>query len=73
MFVEGEVLTGLTLANGRVYFISPKLFEVSLYLQGEDEGWVMLNVEFLIKIGGDLTGMEGLCCPWLLPLMLTLM
>ena len=53
----------MIVAEGRVYFTSPKLFEVSLTLQGEAEGWVMLNVEFLIKIGGDLTGMQGSCCP----------
>lgn len=57
------LLTGGILADGRVYFTSPKLFEVSLYLQGEAEGWVLLNVEFLIKIGGDLTGMQGSCRP----------
>lgn len=65
MYMDKKVLTGVIVADGRVYFTSPKLFEVSLSLQGEAEGWVMLNVEFLIKIGGDLTGMQGSCCPWL--------
>ena len=50
-------------ANGRVYFKVPNLFEVSLCLQGarKADGWIFLHVEFLITIGGDLTGMEGEC------------
>jgi mediator of RNA polymerase II transcription subunit 14 len=49
------------IANGRVYFSVPNLFEVSLCLQGarKTDCWIFLHVEFLITIGGDLTGMEG--------------
>ncbi|KAG5646818.1 hypothetical protein DXG03_002195 [Asterophora parasitica] len=46
--------------DGRVYFTVPKLFEVSLCLRGaqKDEGWFFVHVEFLINIGGDLTGLQ---------------
>lgn len=51
----------LAAADGRIYFTVPKLFEASLCLRGaeKDEGWFFVNVEFLITIGGDLTGMQG--------------
>jgi hypothetical protein len=49
------------LADGRVYFTAPKLFEVSLCLRGaqKDDGWFFVHVEFLINIGGGLTGLQG--------------
>lgn len=49
------------LANGRVHFTAPKLFEVSLCLRGahKDDGWFFVQVEFLINIGGGLTGLQG--------------
>ncbi|GLB37299.1 putative MED14-domain-containing protein [Lyophyllum shimeji] len=48
------------IADGRVYFTVPKLFETSLCLRGaqKDEGWFFVDVEFLITIGGDLTGFQ---------------
>jgi mediator of RNA polymerase II transcription subunit 14 len=50
------------IADGRVYFTVPKLFEASLCLRGaeREEGWFFVHVEFLITIGGDLTGMQGM-------------
>ncbi|KAF4567770.1 mediator complex subunit [Pleurotus pulmonarius] len=47
-------------ADGRVYFTVPHLFETSVCLKGaeKDDGWFFVHVEFLINIGGDLTGME---------------
>ncbi|KAJ8518069.1 hypothetical protein ONZ45_g4838 [Pleurotus djamor] len=46
--------------DGRVYFTIPRLFETSVCLRGaeKDDGWFFVHVEFLINIGGDLTGME---------------
>ena len=48
-------------ADGRVYFTAPKLFEVSLCLRGaeKDDGWFFVHVEFLMNIGGGLTGLQG--------------
>ncbi|KAG6920079.1 hypothetical protein DXG01_010147 [Tephrocybe rancida] len=48
------------IADGRVYFTVPKLFEISLCLRGaqQDDGWFFVHVEFLINIGGDLTGLQ---------------
>ncbi|KAF5386160.1 hypothetical protein D9615_002363 [Tricholomella constricta] len=48
------------IVNGRVYFTVPTLFEASLCLRGaqKDEGWFFVHVEFLINIGGDLTGLQ---------------
>ena len=48
--------------NGRVYFRVPGLFEASLCVRGagREEGWFFVHVEFLLTIGGDLTGMEGM-------------
>lgn len=48
-------------ADGRVYFTAPKLFEASLCLRGgqQDDGWFFVHVEFLITIGGDMTGLQG--------------
>jgi mediator of RNA polymerase II transcription subunit 14 len=48
------------IANGRVYFFAPKLFEASLCLRGADpsDGWFFVHVEFLFKIGGDSTGVQ---------------
>lgn len=47
--------------NGRVYFTVPGLFDASLCLKGagREEGWFFVHVEFLLTIGGDLTGMQG--------------
>ncbi|KAF5370780.1 hypothetical protein D9758_002136 [Tetrapyrgos nigripes] len=44
------------IADGRVYFTAPNLFECSLCLNGtrKGDGWFFVHVEFLIKIGGDL-------------------
>ncbi|KAJ4500264.1 mediator complex subunit MED14-domain-containing protein [Lentinula lateritia] len=43
------------IANGRVYFTIPKLFECSLTLKGAQpkDSWSFSHVEFLINIGGD--------------------
>ncbi|KAG6886292.1 hypothetical protein C0993_006702 [Termitomyces sp. T159_Od127] len=48
------------IADGRVYFTVPKLFEVSLCLRGaqQDDGWFFVHVEFLFNMGGDLTGLH---------------
>ncbi|KAF9070889.1 mediator complex subunit MED14-domain-containing protein [Rhodocollybia butyracea] len=44
------------IANGRVYFTVPKLFECSLTLKGAQskDPWSFLHVEFLLNIGGDM-------------------
>jgi hypothetical protein len=49
------------LVDGRVYFTAPKLFEASLCLRGaqRDDGWFFVHVEFLINIGGGLSGLQG--------------
>ncbi|KNZ77769.1 Mediator of RNA polymerase II transcription subunit 14 [Termitomyces sp. J132] len=49
------------IADGRVYFTVPKLFEVSLCLRGaqQDDGWFFVHVMFLINIRGGLTGLQG--------------
>lgn len=49
------------IADGRVHFIAPKLFEVSLCIKGakKDEGWFFDDVEFLFHVSGDITGMQG--------------
>ncbi|KAM6502426.1 Mediator complex subunit MED14 domain containing protein [Amanita muscaria] len=46
--------------GGRVCFIVPKLFETSICLRGAEktDGWFFVHVEFLIKIGGDLTSLQ---------------
>ncbi|KAJ7072524.1 mediator complex subunit MED14-domain-containing protein [Mycena amicta] len=48
------------IAGGRVYFTVPNLFETSLCLRGavKDDGWFFVHVEFLITVGGDLTGLQ---------------
>ncbi|TFK44507.1 mediator complex subunit MED14-domain-containing protein [Crucibulum laeve] len=48
------------IADGRVHFTVPHLFETSLCLRGAEpgEGWFFVNVEFLITIGGDVTGLQ---------------
>ncbi|KAH9894934.1 MED14-domain-containing protein [Cubamyces lactineus] len=48
------------IADGRVIFTAPKLFETSLCLlgAGKNDGWFFVNVEFLFKVGGDQTGMQ---------------
>ncbi|KDR75325.1 hypothetical protein GALMADRAFT_249364 [Galerina marginata CBS 339.88] len=48
------------IADGRVHFTVPKLFSTSLCLQGgeTDGGWFFINTEFLINVGGDLTGLQ---------------
>ncbi|OBZ68191.1 Mediator of RNA polymerase II transcription subunit 14 [Grifola frondosa] len=54
------------IADGRVFFTAPKLFEMSLCLRGvqKDDGWFFVNVEFLFTVGGDRTGVQGdtRCC-----------
>ncbi|PIL36575.1 hypothetical protein GSI_00264 [Ganoderma sinense ZZ0214-1] len=48
------------IGNGRVFFTAPKLFELSLCLQGAggNAGWFFVNVTFLFTVGGDQTGMQ---------------
>ncbi|KAF9268802.1 MED14-domain-containing protein [Marasmius fiardii PR-910] len=48
------------IANGRVYFTAENLFEVSLCLTGaqQQDGWFFVDVEFLLTIGGDMTGTQ---------------
>ncbi|KAI0344782.1 MED14-domain-containing protein [Trametopsis cervina] len=48
------------IADGRVYFTAPKLFEVSLCVKGakSDDGWFFVDVDFLFTVGGDATGMQ---------------
>ncbi|KAJ7594646.1 mediator complex subunit MED14-domain-containing protein [Mycena floridula] len=48
------------IADGRVYFTAPKMFEVSLCLRGaeKDDGWFFVNVKFLLNVGGDMTGIQ---------------
>ncbi|CAK5281368.1 unnamed protein product [Mycena citricolor] len=48
------------IADGRVYFTVPNLFEASLCLRGgeKDDGWFFVHVEFLITVGGDLAGIQ---------------
>ncbi|EIM79913.1 MED14-domain-containing protein [Stereum hirsutum FP-91666 SS1] len=48
------------IADGRVFFTVPKLFECSLSLQGgkKNDGWFFVHVEFLFNVGGDHTGMQ---------------
>lgn len=49
------------IADGRVFFTAPKLFEVSLCIKGakQDDGWFFVDVDFLFTVGGDVTGMQG--------------
>jgi len=53
----------LFLDDGRVHFTVPRLFKASLCLRGrvktEQSGWFFVDVEFLINVAGDLTGVEG--------------
>ncbi|KAF8629115.1 hypothetical protein AX17_005701 [Amanita inopinata Kibby_2008] len=46
--------------GGRVYFTVQGLFETSVCLRGAEkgDGWFFVHVEFLINIGGDLTGLQ---------------
>ncbi|KAG6333415.1 hypothetical protein ID866_5677 [Astraeus odoratus] len=48
------------IAGGRAHFTVPKLFETSICLRGgeRDDGWFFVSVKFLIKVGGDMTGMH---------------
>ncbi|KZT04699.1 MED14-domain-containing protein [Laetiporus sulphureus 93-53] len=54
-------MSSYRIADGRVSFFVPKLFEVSLCLRGakKDDGWFFVNVEFLFNIGGDRTGLQA--------------
>ncbi|KAF7375946.1 Mediator of RNA polymerase II transcription subunit 14 [Mycena sanguinolenta] len=49
------------IANGRVYFTVPDLFETSLCLKGglKEDSWFFVHVEFLITVGGDLTDIQN--------------
>lgn len=49
-------------ADGRVYFMVPHLFEMSLCLRGADfdDGWFFVHVEFLIEVGGDVATLQGM-------------
>lgn len=49
--------------DGRVYFTAPNLFEASVCLKGakREDGWFFSDVEFLFQVGGDVTGMQGVC------------
>lgn len=46
-----------------MFFTAPRLFELSLCLQGAggNAGWFFVNVTFLFTVGGDQTGMQGMC------------
>ncbi|OAX41796.1 MED14-domain-containing protein [Rhizopogon vinicolor AM-OR11-026] len=48
------------IANGRVHFTVPKLFETAICLRGaeKNDGWFFVSVKFLITVGGDLTGVQ---------------
>ncbi|KAF9528468.1 mediator complex subunit MED14-domain-containing protein [Crepidotus variabilis] len=48
------------IGNGRAHFTVLDLFKTSLCLLGgaKDDGWFMVDVEFLINVGGDLTGLQ---------------
>ncbi|KAI0045303.1 MED14-domain-containing protein [Auriscalpium vulgare] len=48
------------IADGRVFFTVPQLFEVSVSLLGgaKHDAWFFVNVEFLFHVGGDHTGMQ---------------
>ncbi|KAJ7647579.1 mediator complex subunit MED14-domain-containing protein [Roridomyces roridus] len=48
------------IADGRVYFTVPDLFEASMCLRGglPEDGWFFVHVEFFITVGGDLTGIQ---------------
>ncbi|KAJ7874735.1 mediator complex subunit MED14-domain-containing protein [Mycena olivaceomarginata] len=49
------------IADGRVCFTVPNLFETSLCLRGglKEDGWFFVHVEFLITVGGDLTDIQN--------------
>lgn len=49
------------IADGRVHFTAPGLFEASLCVKGakKNDGWFFADVEFLFQVGGDDTGMQG--------------
>jgi len=51
--------------NGRVHFTVRNLFQTSVSVRGStrDDTWFMVDVEFLINIGGDLTGLQGHSVP----------
>ena len=59
-----------------MYFTVPELFEVSLCVRGaeQDAGWFVVNVEFLLNVGGDPTSVQGPLSPQLLfvPLLINL-
>ncbi|KAJ8076986.1 mediator complex subunit [Marasmius tenuissimus] len=48
------------IADGRVFFTAPNLFETSLCLSGaqQHDGWFFVDVEFMLNIGGDMTGTQ---------------
>ena len=48
-------------AGGRVYFTVPNLFETSLCLRGAEvgDGWFFVHMKFLLTVGGDTTGVQG--------------
>ncbi|KAG7090906.1 hypothetical protein E1B28_009983 [Marasmius oreades] len=53
-------MSNYRIVDGRVYFTAAKLFETSLCLTGvqQQDGWFLVGVEFLLKIGGDMTGTQ---------------
>ncbi|GJE97389.1 Med14 domain-containing protein [Phanerochaete sordida] len=53
-------MTQYRIVDGRVNFVAPKLFQVSLCLLGakQEDGWFFVDVEFLFTVGGDVTGMQ---------------
>ena len=54
-------LCSFTIADGRIFFTVPKLFEVSLCLQGPaaDAGWFFVHVEFPVTPKGDIASLQG--------------
>ena len=49
-------------AGGRVHFTVPGLFETSVCMRGaeKDDGWFFVGVKFLISVGGDMSGADGM-------------
>ena len=61
MFLKPREVTNSLPADGRVFFTAPNLFVTSLCLGGaqQHDGWFFVDVEFLLNIGGDMTGTQG--------------
>lgn len=56
-------MSAYRVADGRVHFHVPNLFDAAVCLRGArpDDGWFFVGVEFHLAVAGDVTATQGVC------------